>query len=67
MDIKYTKKEEELIPLLTASFLSTLVEAGKITGWSNDYVEIKNFIRDLFSLVCREPPNLDPYHDNNDA
>ena len=53
--------EEALTPLLTDVFLSTLAEAGRIDGWSTDYVETAEFIRNVYSMAGKEPPDLEPY------
>lgn len=60
-----SEKERKLIPLLTDEFLSTLAEAGRVNGWSNDYVEVEHFIQDIYILAGKDPPNLDPYKEEN--
>ena len=53
---------EKLIPKLTPEFLDTLKEAGKVIGWGVDYVEIKQFIVEIFNLAGKDDPvDLEEY------
>ena len=62
-----TIREEDLIPLLTDEFLHTLAEAGRVSGWNNDYTEIDQFIRDMHDLAEKEIPGLEPYPEEDEV
>lgn len=60
-------RESGLKPRLTREFLDTLLEAGKICGWSVDYVEIKDFVRWCFEVADETIPTaaeFEPYEDD---
>jgi hypothetical protein len=62
--MKYSDKLKELKPKLTDEFLATLVEAGKIDGWSTDYIETCSFIQSCFDMADKSTPSieeLEPY------
>jgi hypothetical protein len=42
-------------------FLDELVEWARRYGWCGDYVEVDNFVRALYRLAQLEPPDLEPY------
>ena len=61
-----TIREENLIPLLTDEFLHALTEAGRVSGWDNDYTEVDQFIRDMHDLAGKEIPDLEPYPEEDE-
>jgi hypothetical protein len=54
-------KEDNLRPRLTDEFLSTLVEAAKVVGNSVDSVEMRYFVREVFSVAGKSMPEWKPY------
>lgn len=59
-------KEKELEAKLTDEFLSTLVEAARVSGWSHDYSEITEFVFDMFNRAGKPLPDLAPYRLDDD-
>jgi hypothetical protein len=59
---EHDELERRLAERITPEFLSTLAEAARVCGWSRDYVEIGTFVEDMFRLADTEPPDLEPYH-----
>ena len=57
------ERQQKLKPILTDEFLKTLVEAAKIYGWAGDYIEVCQFIEDLYEVAGKEKPDLEPYED----
>jgi len=51
-------REEKLKPLLTDEFLSTLVEAAGVCGWSIDAIETQNFVEWCFYQVDKIAPEI---------
>ena len=68
MPEQFTQREKALIPRLTDEFLSTLLEAVRVDGWSSDYVETSQFVGNLFNLAQKEIPSdlSTPYKDSDD-
>ena len=59
-----TPREKKLKPLLTDEFLSVLIEAVKICGWSVDHIESSQFVGWCFDVAGKEYPTdeeLEPY------
>ncbi len=54
------RKAAEMKPP-TKEFLDELAERARISGWSHDYVEVKQFVKDLFTEAGIPCPNLEPY------
>lgn len=58
-----SERQKKLKPLLTEEFLNTLTEASKIYGWSGDYIEVCQFVEDLYEVAGKDKPDLEPYED----
>lgn len=58
-----SERQKKLRPLLTEEFLNTLSEASKIYGWSGDYIEVCQFVEDLYEVAGKDKPDLEPYED----
>lgn len=54
--------QASLRPRLTDEFLATLAEAAKVDGWMTDYIETSRFVRNVFEMAGKEPPDLEPYN-----
>jgi hypothetical protein len=46
---------------LTDEFLFDITEVAKHYGWEGDYIEVENFVKELYYEVDKIPPNLDTY------
>lgn len=63
------ERAAQLQPALTPEFLATLKEAAKVVGWSVDYIEVQQFVKEVHELANVPPPNdeeLIPY-DHEDS
>lgn len=60
-DEEYETLRAALRPRLTNEFLATLVEAAKIDGNSNDWIEIERFVQNTFDIAGKEAPEMNPY------
>ena len=64
-----TPREQALKARLTPEFLHMLLEAGKISGWSHDYIEVAGFIEWCYRLADADVPSateLEPYADETE-
>lgn len=64
-----SQRTEQIKPKITPEFLATLVELGKISGWTFDYVEVAEFIRWChyeFGYDSPEHKDLEPYTDEEE-
>jgi len=57
----YQEGKSRLKELADKEFLEKLIEVGKISGWSVDYVEIVEFITNLHNIAGLPVPDLNPY------
>jgi len=56
---KETELENEIKPILTDEFLSTLIKAARTCGWSVDHIETVHFINWCFNVVEKKQPERD--------
>lgn len=56
-DEEFEALRTSLRPRITDEFLATLVEAAKIDGWSNDFIETNRFVASVFEIAGKEMPD----------
>lgn len=57
----YDEADQRIKELVDEEFLIKLTEIGRCYGWSGDYVEIGQFIEELWRDFGKEPPDVSPY------
>lgn len=60
-DAEYEALYSKIRPRLTDEFLATLVEAAKIDGNGGDWPATEEFVRNVFEIADKEPPEMVPY------
>jgi len=61
--MRITEEEQELKikELCDDTFLEKLAEVARLTGWSNDYIEICSFVEECFDHANKAKPDLQPH------
>lgn len=54
-------KRLESIPPPSEDFLTELTTRARRYGWSGDYIEVRNFVENLYKQAKLEVPDLEPY------
>ena len=54
--------EDELKPLLTKEFLDVLVQAAKVVGWGVDFIEVRQFVIEVYEIAGVVPPEIEPHN-----
>lgn len=60
-DAEYEALYARIRPQLTEQFLATLVEAAKIDGNGSDWIATQEFVRNVFSMIGKDAPEMVPY------
>jgi hypothetical protein len=61
-ELEDDRLKAELKSKLTDEFLATLLQAVRTHGWSGDYCETFDFVKDMFRLAGKdELPQLEPF------
>jgi len=55
------ERQDKIALLCDDEFLIKLTEVAKLYGWHGDYVEIAEFVSNLYIARDKEVPNLDEY------
>lgn len=61
IDMTYNEADVKIRELINDEFLATLLEVGKLYGWTGDYVEIGQFIENLHAEHGIEGVDVQPY------